>query len=303
MIKNFIYITTTLGQDEFIDEQMLKVSKDLGLNTITIDPREVTLSVSNQDLVQIWIKGKVFKIPENSIVYRRATTKIALAIEKLLERAGVVRFTQEPNKGSGKYKMRKFSSNIIFADNSVGIPRSYLINDISQLDLALDYFNNEFPIILKKITGTHGVGVFLAESKRSLKSIVEYIFDTDSGSALMVQEFIKDSEGKDIRAVVLNGKVIAAVLRDNTGKDFRSNVFQGGTAKPVDMTDEQVKTALDAVEALGLEYGGVDVLLSKKPVITEVNSPCDYSFVEQTTKKPITKMILEYLMKKLEKAT
>lgn len=141
----------------------------------------------------------------------------------------------------------------------------------------------------------------LVESETSLKSIIDYLLETKSSEypePALVQEYIKESKGRDIRAVVLNDEVIAAVERNNSQNDFRSNVFQGAEVKNIKLSPKQKEVAIKSVKVLGLKFGGVDLMFGKQgPLITEINSPCQYGFVEEKTKINITRKIIQALFK------
>ncbi|MBN1915428.1 RimK family alpha-L-glutamate ligase [Candidatus Dojkabacteria bacterium] len=298
MVSNLLFITSTLKYNTYTDRQFLTEAKNLGLNVLALNPNAFSYSVNRSNNFIIWNKDKEFHVPLDSIVYRKSISKAGVGLEDILKRYGATGF--EENHTKKKIKgMEKFSDYVAYAEDNVKIPNSYLLTNKNQTTYAIDYFDGKFPLIVKKISGTHGIGIFVAESKRALLPIVEYLLNEGEQSPIIIQEFIEASEGKDIRIIVLDGKVVSAVLRDNTGKDFRSNIYQGASPKLIELTPEQEKIAINAAKAVGLEFAGVDVLYANEGyAITEVNSPCDFSFVEQTTKVPVTKMLIEYLINK-----
>ena len=127
------------------------------------------------------------------------------------------------------------------------------------------------PCVIKLLEGTQGRGVILAETAASAKSIIEAF--SAANMNILVQEFIKEAGGNDIRALVVGGTVVASMLRSGKMGDFRANLHRGGKAEPVAITDDERRTALRSAEVLGLNVAGVDLLRSNRgPVVIEVNS-------------------------------
>lgn len=153
---------------------------------------------------------------------------------------------------------------------SVPVPKTVVVRDPGLLEQAAQEFH--FPVIIKAIHGTHGRGVFIAESKRSLGPIVEYLTASEKGP-VSVQEYIKEAKGKDLRVFVLGKKIVAAMERTAKQGEFRANFHKGGTVGIADLTDAERKMAIRATRVLGLDISGVDILRTKEgPKIIEVNS-------------------------------
>ncbi|MBW1817775.1 MAG: RimK family alpha-L-glutamate ligase [Deltaproteobacteria bacterium] len=292
----FYYISAT--HDRFTDEKMRSEARALGLETVTIDPRKTRIAIDENGGARVIESGKDLFIDSDAVVYRKSILPFAWVIQKLLMDRGATAVSGK-RLDSGKAGMDKLGDYILLAGRNVRVPRTITVGNLDQLAEARDDLGNRFPLILKKVSGTHGIGVFLAPTLETLKPIVEYILQGDDTAVVLLQEFVSSSEGKDIRAVVLDGEMIAAVLRDNRGRDFRANVYQGAVPGTVTLDDDQKATAVRAATALGCELAGVDLLLGRDgPIVAEVNSPCDFSFVEQTTGIPVTRRILTFLMEK-----
>lgn len=152
----------------------------------------------------------------------------------------------------------------------IPVPKTIVLEDSAQLEKAAEEFS--FPVIIKSIYGTHGRGVFIAESKRSLSPIVEYLTKKESGPVTL-QEYIKEAKGKDLRAFVLGKKVVASMQRSAKAGEFRANFHKGGSVNKVTLTEVEKKLAIKATKVLGLDIAGVDILRTKDgPKIIEVNS-------------------------------
>lgn len=142
--------------------------------------------------------------------------------------------------------------------------------------------------------GTQGVGVVLAETKKAAESVISAFRQLDAN--ILVQEFIREAHGADIRAFVIGERVKAAMLRQGPEGDFRSNLHRGGVASVVRLTPEERSTAIRSVKTLGLRVAGVDMLRSKHgPVVMEVNSSPGLEGIETSTGKDIAGAIVEYL--------
>ncbi|CAM1371080.1 putative alpha-L-glutamate ligase [Tenacibaculum soleae] len=154
------------------------------------------------------------------------------------------------------------------------------------------------PIIIKLQEGTHGSGVILAESKKSAKSIIDTMYSTNT--SILLQEFIAESNSEDIRAFVINDKVVSSMKRKGLEDDFRSNIHQGGNGFKVNLSSEEKEIAIKAAKYLNLPIAGVDMVRSKRgPLLIEVNSTPGLQGIEAYTKDNIGKAIVKSLEEKL----
>jgi ribosomal protein S6--L-glutamate ligase len=152
------------------------------------------------------------------------------------------------------------------------------------------------PVVIKLLEGTQGIGVMLAESGKSAKSIIDAFHGVDV--AVLVQEFIKEAEGRDIRVLVIGRRIIATMERTGAKGDFRSNLHRGGSSREIELTEAERKTALDAARAMGLNVAGVDLLRSNRgAVVMEVNSSPGLEGIENTTGANVAKAMIEFLEK------
>lgn len=150
------------------------------------------------------------------------------------------------------------------------------------------------PLILKLLEGTQGKGVVLAETRKAAESVIEAFRGLNA--YFLVQEFIKEAGGTDIRCVVLGGKVIAAMLRRAGDGEFRANLHRGGRAEPIAITDEECDIACRAADIVGLHFAGVDLLRSTKgPVVLEVNSSPGLEGIEATSGKDVAGLVVEWI--------
>ncbi len=156
------------------------------------------------------------------------------------------------------------------------------------------------PLIIKLLEGTQGKGVVLAETQKAAESVIEAFRNLDAH--FLVQEFIKEAGGTDIRCFVIGDRVVASMLRRGKSGEFRSNLHRGGTAEKIKITPEERSTAVRAAKALGLGVAGVDLLRSNHgPVVIEVNSSPGLEGIENTSKIDIASLVIEFIEKEVEK--
>ncbi|WP_037469384.1 30S ribosomal protein S6--L-glutamate ligase [Shewanella marina] len=150
------------------------------------------------------------------------------------------------------------------------------------------------PLVIKLLEGTQGIGVVLADTKKAAESVIEAFFGLKAN--IMVQEFIKEANGSDIRCFVVGDKVVAAMKRQGPEGDFRSNLHLGGHGETIKITPLERKTAVAAVKAMGLVVGGVDILRSERgPLVLEVNSAPGLEGIEKTTGIDVATPIIELI--------
>ena len=154
------------------------------------------------------------------------------------------------------------------------------------------------PLILKLLEGAQGRGVVLAETQKAAESVINAMKSLNAN--LLVQEFIKEAGGKDLRCFVIGGKVVSAIERTATVGDFRSNLHQGGMAQSVRIRPEERKLAVSATRALGLDVAGVDIIRSERgPLLLEVNSSPGLEGIETTTGKDLAGLMIQEIERKL----
>ncbi|RMA65855.1 ATP-grasp domain-containing protein [Ulvibacter antarcticus] len=174
----------------------------------------------------------------------------------------------------------------------VPMPRTILGN-LYHMEAALKKFEKN-PVIIKVLEGTHGTGVILAESYQTALSTVETL--SASNIDFVIQEYIAESKGSDIRAIVVDGVVVAAMKRYSREGDFRSNLHRGGTSEKINLSNEEERLAIRTAKALRLGVCGVDILQSNRgPLVLEVNSTPGLEGIENTTGINISKSIIGYI--------
>ena len=181
----------------------------------------------------------------------------------------------------------------VLAKAGVSIPKTVLARESASFEDIIGLAGGT-PLIIKVARGTHGNGVVLAETPKAAKAVMQAFYV--EGVNFLVQEFIKESAGTDIRALVVGGRVVASVKRQSLDGDFRSNTHQGGEGVAVKLTDEERKAAIKASKAMGLPICGVDMMRSDRgPLVLEVNSSASIKTPELITKRNVAEKIIEYV--------
>ena len=187
----------------------------------------------------------------------------------------------------------KLRSLQILSRHHIGIPRTTFVRDKKDVLPAIQRVGGA-PVVIKLIEGTQGIGVLLAETVNAAESIIELLQSQKQN--VLIQKFVAESKGKDIRAFVVGDRVVAAMRRVAQGQEFRSNVHRGGVAEAVDLPEEYVETAVRASQILGLRIAGVDMLEGKSgPQIMEVNSSPGLEGIETSTGLDVAGAVVEYI--------
>lgn len=187
----------------------------------------------------------------------------------------------------------KLRSLQILARAGLGMPKTAFASTAKDSDNIIKQVGGA-PCVIKLLEGTQGIGVILTETHKAAKSVIEAFLDLDAN--ILVQEFIKEAKGADIRAFVVDGQVVGAMKRQAVEGEFRSNLHRGGTATVIKLSTEEKATALKAAKKLGLGIAGVDMLQSERgPLVMEVNSSPGLEGIEGATGIDIAGKIIEYV--------
>lgn len=187
----------------------------------------------------------------------------------------------------------KLRSLQILSKAGVGIPNTAFAKYPSDIKNLVKQVGGA-PLVIKLLQSTQGKGVVLAETTKAAISVIEAFYGLEAN--IIIQEFIKEAKAEDIRAFVIDGKVVGAMKRTGSKDDFRSNLHKGGTAEPVKLTRTEKATAVRAAKALGLTIAGVDMLRSARgPLVIEVNSSPGLEGIENTTGIDIAGLIIKYV--------
>ncbi|MEM6696444.1 MAG: 30S ribosomal protein S6--L-glutamate ligase [Pseudomonadota bacterium] len=221
-----------------------------------------------------------------------SVTFYGLAVLRQFEMMGVYPLNESVGIGRSRDKLRSMQ---LLARDGVGLPVTTFAHDPKQTEEVLDLAGGA-PLVIKLLEGTQGLGVVLADTKRSAKSVIEAFRATDTN--ILIQEFIKEAGGTDIRAIVIGGRVIAAMKRTGAEGEFRSNLHRGGSAEVIRLSPEERSTAVRAARSMGLNACGVDMLRANHgAVVMEVNSSPGLEGVEKATGLDVAGKMIEFLEK------
>ena len=221
-----------------------------------------------------------------------SVTFYGMAVLRQFEMQGVFPVNESVGIGRSRDKLRSMQ---LLARDGIGLPVTTFAHDPRQTDEVLKLAGGA-PVVIKLLEGTQGIGVVLTDTDRSAKSVVEAF--RGAGVNILLQEFIKEAGGTDIRAIVVGGKVVAAMKRTGAEGEFRSNLHRGGSAQVIKLSPEERSTAIRSAKAMGLNVCGVDMLRSNHgPVVMEVNSSPGLEGVEKATGLDIATKIIEYIEK------
>lgn len=235
------------------------------------------------------------KLPQYDAVIPRigaSVTFYGTAVLRQFEMQGVYPLNESVAIGRSRDKLRSMQ---LLARDGIGLPVTTFAHDPKQTDEVMKVAGGA-PVVVKLLEGTQGIGVVLADTNRSATSVIEAFRGANIN--ILVQEFIKEAGGSDIRAFVVGGKVIAAMKRSGAEGEFRSNLHRGGSANLVKLTPEERSTAIRSAKSMGLNVCGVDMLRSNHgPVVMEVNSSPGLEGIEKATNMDIAAKIIEFLEK------
>ncbi len=216
-------------------------------------------------------------------------TKYGTSIVRQFEMQGVFTTSSSISIVRSRDKLR---STQLLARAGVGIPKTVFARETADLDDVIQLAGGA-PLVIKVARGTHGNGVVLAETNKAAKAVMQAFYV--EGVSFLVQEYIAESAGTDIRAIVVGGKVVASMKRQSLDDDFRSNLHQGGEGTSIKLTDEERKTAQKAAKAMGLTICGVDMMRSDRgPLVLEVNSSPGFG-IEKVTGRNVASAIVDYI--------
>ena len=221
-----------------------------------------------------------------------SVTFYGCAVLRQFEMMGVAPLNESVAITRSRDKLRSLQ---LLSRKGIGLPITGFAHSPDDIPDLIDMVGGA-PLVIKLLEGTQGIGVVLAETPKATESVIEAFMGLKAN--IMVQEYIKEAGGADIRCFVVGDKVIAAMKRQAKAGEFRSNLHRGGSSSLIKITPEERMTAIRAAKVMGLNVAGVDILRSNHgPVVMEVNSSPGLEGIEQTTEKDVAGIIIEYLEK------
>lgn len=271
-------------------QRLVEAAKKRHHNVEVIDPLKCDLIIEKKN-PSIYYRGRHLENTDAVIPRIGASvTFYGTAVVRQFEMMGVFTTTESQSLVKSRDKLRSLQ---LLSRARLGLPKTVFTNYSKDVGEVIDHVGGA-PLIIKLLEGTQGLGVVLAETKNAAESVIEAFNGLQA--RVIVQEFIKEAGGADIRALVVDGHVVGAMKRQGKEGEFRSNLHRGGTATVIQLTDEEETAAIKAARAMGLGVAGVDMLQSSRgPLILEVNSSPGLEGIEAATGKDIAKSIIRYI--------
>jgi ribosomal protein S6--L-glutamate ligase len=266
-----------------------------GYNPMILDHLKCDI-VIEQDKPSIYYNGEL--IENVAAVIPRigaSVTFYGAAVVRQFEMMNVPTVTESQALVRSRDKLRSLQ---ILARSNVGMPKTVFTNYSKEASMIIDSVGGA-PLIVKLLEGTQGYGVVLAPTRKAAESIIEAFHSMKA--RVIVQEFIEEAKGADIRVFIVDNKVVGAMKRQGKEGEFRSNLHQGGTGKIIKLSKEERNIALTAARSMNLSIAGVDLLQSARgPLVLEVNSSPGLEGIEKATGKDIASKIIEYAEKLID---
>ena len=287
----------SVGENIYSTKRLVDEAEERGHHVRVINHTKCSVYLG-RGKPQIIFNGENIINQADTIIPRigASVTRHGAAIVKEFEMNGVYSTARSLGILRAYNKVRTLQ---IMNRKNIPIPQTVFSTDAKSISQQIELLGGP-PIIIKLQEGTQGLGVILAETKKSAKSIMDTFYNMNT--SFMMQEFIEESNGEDIRAIVVGNQVVAAMKRKGEVGEFRSNIHRGGTGEIADITDKEARIALRAAKYLGLPVAGVDMIRSKRgPLLIEVNASPGFQGVEAYTKVNIAEHVIKFLEKNVRK--
>lgn len=273
-------------------QRLIEAAEERGHQIDVIDHLRCYIDIASSD-PEVHYKGESLK-GYDAIIPRigASVTFFGTAVLRQFEMMGVYPLNESVAISRSRDKLRSLQ---LLARDGVGLPTTVFAHRTSDANELMELAGGA-PVIIKLLEGTQGIGVVLGETPRAAESIIQAFGGVKTN--ILVQQFVKEAKGEDVRCLVIGNKVVAAMMRKGKDGDFRSNLHRGGSAKLIKITPKERATAIKAAKAMGLNVCGVDMLRSKEgPVVMEVNSSPGLEGLEKATQVDVAGQIIEFIEK------
>ena len=295
MIKGWILVKKNF-MESYESKRIVYEFEKQNISIELVDPNTIDIFVNKENRQSILVNGKSLPLPK--FVFPRTgsgTTYHIKAVIRHFERMGVVVINSSESIDNTKDKLYTHQ---ILAQSNLDIPKTMLLRHPIDVNFVEQHIG--FPAIIKTISGSYGKGVFLAETKKQFKQLLSLAELTKPSYNIVIQEFVKDTWGKDLRVLVVNNKVVGCMMRQSKDDDFRANITRGGEGFPYEVNDKIEWLSVESSKALDLDIAGVDLLFDNGGYkICEVNSNPGFEGMETFTKKNIAGEIVQFIKMKI----
>lgn len=291
-----IWILSKGDSFEYENARLVESFASKGITATVIDPLECDIIV-NRDIKQgIRYFGKPVELPDLMLVrFGAGISKFMLALVRQLEQSGVVCINSTDTIERVKDKLH---TSQILSSNGIAIPNTMMVRfpvneNVVEREIG-------FPCVVKIVTGSFGEGVYKSDSKRDFQKLMEFVKTIGTSKTMLVQEYMADHPGEDLRVLVIGGRVIGAMKRTAPEGDFRANISNGGTGEPFPLTDEIEFIARETAKVLGLDIAGIDLLFDHRGFrVCEANSNPGFAGFEHYCGIDVADLITDYIKFKL----
>ena len=283
-------------EESYETKKLVEEFEKQGIKVRVVNPQDVDIFVDRDDRKSILVGGKTRALPDFVLPRTGSgTTYFIKAIIRHLERLGVILINGSSSIDAVKDKLY---TQQVLGESNLPVPKTLLVKHPINVDLVET--NIQYPMIIKTLSGSYGAGVFLVENRKQLKQLLKMAEITKPSYNIIIQEFIEDSFGKDLRVLVVNGKVVGCMMRQSIDDDFRANITRGGEGIPYQI-DEQIDwLGGECSRLLQLDIAGVDLLFNKEGYsICEVNSSPGFEGMDKYCKTNIAEQIVTYVKHKI----
>lgn len=292
-LKIGILSFTPLGKKPTVSETLLKhAAKALGHSVRVYRNARMQFTFQG-NRPNLLYKSEAFSPPDVMIIRPFVFRDVDLEIStvKHLQLMGIPVVNHYLPIVRAKNKVRTLQ---ILNHHGIPIPKTMVIHSLDYLDRAIDIIG-QFPIIMKTPHGTQGRGVSIIESRRSLHSMLDLLAENFKNSLLLIQEYVKEAKGKDIRVFVVGGRVVAAMERKAKRGEFRSNFHRGGSIALTDLSELEIRYAVESAKAIGLDVAGVDIIRTGDgPKVLEVNANPGLEGISKATGVNVAEQIVRF---------
>lgn len=280
------------GPNLYSTRRLKEAGEALGHDVDVIDTLHCYMDITSSNPT-VRYQGR--ELPVYDAVIPRIGASISFygtAVVRQFEMMGTYCINESVAISRSRDKLRSLQ---LLSRKGIGLPRTGFASKPDKIDDLIKNVGGA-PVVIKLLEGTQGIGVVLADTKKAAESIIEAFMGLKAN--ILVQEFIKEANGADIRCFVVGEKVVASMIRQGAEGEFRSNLHRGGKAELVKLSPAERRTAISAAKAMGLNMCGVDILRSNNgPVVMEVNSSPGLEGIEKATHKDVAKIIIQLIEK------
>ncbi len=278
----------------YTTSRLIETARRMGHEPVVLDPLKCFLVLARRS-PQIYYGAADRPLPPMDAVIPRigaSVTEHGLAVVNQFDMMGVPIVNNSQPIARSRDKLRCFQ---LLTRRNINMPRTVVAREPHQIGAALAAVGGP-PVVLKLIQGTQGIGVILAETEQAVQSVLDTLWSL--GQTILIQEFVAESEGRDIRALVIGNRVVTAMRRQARFGEFRSNIHRGAGGSIVELDEEYRRAAVQATQVMGLRLAGVDLLESREgPKVMEINSSPGFEGLERATGLDIAKAILHYAVR------